>query len=243
MYTAGQYLAELFSELEQIVNVGVSTAAVDDYIDNFIVKHGMVSETKGYAGYRHASCISVNNELVHGVPQRTKYVMTNDLVKIDVCASWKGYCADMARPFFVGDIQQTSDLFRAFINAGKRIFDQAIVYAVPGQKLFNISATIEKGLLEARYGIVKDFVGHGIGRSMHEDPEVPNFGTFNTGVKLVEGMAFAIEPMYTLGTGEVLVMSDGWTVKSIDDTLAMHYEDTVIIQPNGPLITTRICDL
>jgi methionyl aminopeptidase len=241
MYTAGQHLADLFSQLEMLVKHDISTLSLDTHIEAFIKSKGMVSETKGYAGYCYASCISVNDELVHGIPSSKKIVKEGDLVKIDVCASWKGYCADMARPFIVtsdksGSLERMIEVSKLSLNAG-------ISNAIVGNRLFDISAAIGSTLDHYGYGIVRDFVGHGIGRSMHEEPDVPNYGVAGTGPKLVSGMAFAIEPMFTQKGYAVFVDSDKWTVKTNDASIAMHREDTVVITQGEPLVITRHCSL
>lgn len=241
MYTAGQHLADLFAFLEPLIKSDVSTLSLDAYIEAFIKSKGMVSETKGYAGYRHASCISLNDELVHGVPSFKKILKKGDLVKVDICASWKGYCADMARPFLV-DSDDKHPLNR-MIEISLLSLDAGISNGVQGKRLFDISAAVGSTLKSFGYGIVRDFVGHGIGRSMHEDPEVPNYGTFGTGPKLVAGMAFAIEPMFTEKGYAVFVDSDGWTVKTKDESIAMHREDTIVITQEQPLVITRHCSL
>jgi len=244
MYTAGQHLAEMFDQLQQVVVSGISTYALDQWIETFIRNRKLVSEIKGYGGYRFVSCISRNDELVHGLPSLNTIIKEGDLIKIDVCASWKGYCADMARPFVV-DIRPDclSSSLKQLIEAGQKSLDAGIAVALPGRNLFDISSAIEQVLIRYGYGVVRDFVGHGIGRSMHEDPEVPNFGIAGKGPKIVSGMAFALEPMFTEGSHEVFVDADGWTVKTSDKSLAMHHEDTVIITQQAPLIITRHCSL
>jgi methionyl aminopeptidase len=241
MYTAGQHLADLFSQLEMLIKADISTLFLDTHIEAFIKSKGMVSETKGYAGYRHASCISINDELVHGVPSAHKILKEGDLIKVDVCASFKGYCADMARPFIVHS--DHTGLLGRMIEASQLSLDAGISNAISGKRLYDISAAIGLTLEQYGYGIVRDFVGHGIGRSMHEEPDVPNYGIAGTGPKLVSGMAFAIEPMFTEKGYAVFVDSDKWTVKTKDKGIAMHREDTVVITQGQPLVITRHCSL
>lgn len=241
MYTAGQHLANLFDQIETLIKPGVSTLFLDDYIEVFLKAKGMISETKGYAGYKHVSCISINDELVHGIPAAHKILKEGDLVKVDICASFKGYCADMARPFIV-TLDHTG-LLTEMIEVSKLSLDAGISNAIVGNRLYDISAAIGATLQRHGYGIVRDFVGHGIGRSMHEEPDVPNYGTAGTGPKLVAGMAFAIEPMFTEKGYAVFVDSDKWTVKTKDKGIAMHREDTVVITQGQPLIITRHCSL
>ncbi len=241
MYTAGQHLADLFDQIETLIKPDISTLFLDGYIEAFIKTKGMTSETKGYAGYRHVSCISLNDELVHGIPAAHKVLKEGDLVKIDICASFKGYCADMARPFIV-TLDHTG-LLTKMIEVSKLSLDAGISNAIAGNRLYDISAAIGAIVQQHGYGIVRDFVGHGIGRLMHEEPDVPNYGIAGTGPKLVTGMAFAIEPMFTEKGYAVFVDSDKWTVKTKDKGIAMHREDTVVIMQEQPLIITRHCSL
>lgn len=237
MVTAGKRLAPLFQLLYDYIKPGITTADIDQFIDQYLLKHGMRSCTKGYMGYKHASCISINDEIVHGVPSTTTYIKVNDLVKVDVCASYDDYCADMARPFYIGtppvEIQN-------FINVAENALNKAIRQAIPGNRLTDISAAVQKEVESHGYGVVRDFAGHGIGKKMHEDPEILNYGKSGLGPVIKPGMAFAIEPMITLGNYALVIMNDGWTAKTKDHSLAMHIEDTVIITEHGPQITTRL---
>jgi len=197
----------------------------------------MVSQSKGYMGYKHASCISLNDEVVHGVPSSKRLLKDGDLVKVDVCASLDGYCADMARMFVVG---KPSQQVSHFINVARQALDKGIAQAKAGNRLSDISAAIQAEVEKHGFSVVRDFAGHGIGKTMHEDPEVLNFGKPGKGPLLRPGMTLAIEPMITMGTYDVYVTDDGWTVKTMDKSLAAHVEDTVAITQNEPLVLTRI---
>jgi methionyl aminopeptidase len=236
MEQAGALLAELFKQLSQLVKPGISTLDLDRAIEAYLKANGLESRTKGYMGYKHASCISVNDVVVHGVPSDANILKDGDLVKIDVCASWKGYCADMARSFYVGTMP--AEVSR-FVENAQRALNKGIAQARPGKRLGDISAAIQKEIEAGGYGIIRDFAGHGIGKQMHEEPEVLNYGFAGKGPILRPGMAFAIEPMITMGTHEVFITDDGWTVKTADKSLAAHVEDTVVITENGPKIITR----
>jgi methionyl aminopeptidase len=236
METAGKLLVEIFDEIAPLIAPGHTALEIDHMIEQLIQKKGLVSRTKGYMGYKHASCISVNDEVVHGVPSDQKVLQDGDLVKIDVCASWRGYCADMARSFYVGAVPES---VRRFVSNAQHALNKGIEQVRVGNTLGDISAAIQQEIEKEGFGIVRDFAGHGIGRQMHEEPEILNYGQAGEGVKLQEGMVFAIEPMITMGKHDVYVDHDGWTVKTADKSLAAHVEDTVVVTESGPKILTR----
>ena len=180
--------------------------------------------TKGYMGYRYASCISLNDEVVHGIPSSSRIVCAGDLVKIDVCAAYQGFFADMARTFLVEPINQK---VQQFVNVAYMALDKGIDKAMAGNRLSDISSAIQQEVERHGYGVVRDFAGHGIGRAMHEDPEILNYGVPGKGPLLKKGMALALEPMITMKEYMVFVAHDGWTVKTVDGSLAAHVEDTV----------------
>lgn len=237
MKTAGSHLAEIFAVMPEQIVAGISTAFLDSWIANELKKRSMISQSMGYHGYRHVSCISVNDEVVHGVPSDSKILKTGDLVKVDVCASWGGYCADMARCFFVDGSNQEA---QRLVDVAYASLDKGIEQALVGKRIGDISAAIQREVERHGFGVVRDFAGHGIGKKMHEDPEILNYGQPGRGPLIKAGMAFAIEPMITLGSYEVVVLKDGWTAKTVDNSLAAHVEDTVIVTENGPIITTRL---
>lgn len=236
MEQAGQLLVEIFQEIAPLVKSGVSTLELDTAIAKLLKQKGLVSRTKGYMGYQHVSCISVNDEVVHGVPSADKKLRDGDLVKIDVCAAWRGYCADMARSFYVGAMPK--EIVRLIANA-QRALDKGIEQARPGKTLGDISAAIQAEIEKEGFGIVREFAGHGIGKQMHEEPEILNYGDAGKGPKLRPGMAFAIEPMITIGNHDVFVADDGWTVKTVDKSVAAHVEDTVVVTEDEPKVLTR----
>ena len=237
MEEAGRLLAQIFNDLYYLIRPEVSTLELDRWIDEQLIKNNLVSKTKGYMGYRHVSCISVNDEVVHGVPQGNKILKDGDIVKIDVCASWKGYCADMARAFFVGPASQEA---QKLVEAAQAALNKGIEKAVPGNYLSDISSAIQREVERHGFGVVRDFAGHGIGKHMHEDPEILNYGAEGKGPLLQSGMTFALEPMITQGKFDVYITEDGWTVKTVDKSLAAHVEDTIVITDNEPKILTRI---
>jgi len=236
MATAGSHLAEIFELLAVQIVPGMSTLQIDALVDRELAERGLRSETTGYMGYAHASCASVNDEVVHGVPSAHRMLKDGDIVSVDVCASWQGYCADMARTFFVGSVAAKT---KHFVVAAQRALDEGIDQARPGNKLSDVSAAIQRVVEKQGYSVVRDFAGHGIGRCMHEEPEILNYGKPGRGPVLQAGMTLAIEPMITMGRYEVHVTADGWTVKTDDGSLAAHIEDTVLVTEDGPCILTR----
>lgn len=238
MMMAGRLLNLLFIELKERIVAGVSTLALDRWIDENLAAKNLVSQSKGYKGYRHASCISINDEVVHGIPRVDRLLKDGDTVKIDVCASWSGYCADKAQTFYVGD--KPSEKTARFIATAVRALENGIAQAVSGGRLGDIGAAVQQTVEKEGFGVIRNFAGHGIGKHMHEEPEILNFGKAGTGVLLRPGMALAIEPMITYGHYDVYVDSDGWTAKTVDGSLAAHVEETVIVGENGPHIITRL---
>ncbi len=236
MAHAGELLAGILDDIQEQIVPGKATADLDAWIGDQLQQKGLISCTKGYMGYRHVSCIAINDEVVHGVPRSTAILKTGDLVKIDVCASWNGYCADMARSFFVGE---PSDDAKKLVRVAQCALDKGIEKALVGNRLSDISAAIQEEVEKYGFGVVRDFAGHGIGKKMHEEPEVLNYGKPGCGPVLKEGMTFAIEPMITFGKYDVYVAHDGWTVKTVDGSLAAHIEDTIAITNDGPIILTR----
>ncbi len=237
MAQAGRLLSEIFDEVVSIIRPGISALEIDSWIENRIHQKGLVSRTKGYMGYQHVSCISINDEVVHGVPNAKKILQSSDLVKIDVCASWDGYCADMARSFFVGE--PPSQVHELVVVAQKAL-NKGIEKARAGNKLSDISVAIQQEVERHGFGVVRDFAGHGIGKNMHEEPEVLNYGQpGDDGPVLRPGMTLALEPMITLGNYDVYVTVDGWTVKTVDKSVAAHVEDTIVITNDDPMILTK----
>lgn len=237
MSMAGFELASIFEDLLLQVVPGVSTGAIDMFIAEQLKKRNLLSMTKGFMGYKHVSCISLNDEIVHGVPSMHRIIQEGDLVKVDICASLQGYAADMARVFCMPSLKDPKVL--QFVDVAQKALDTGIAAARAGNRLSDISAAIQGVVDAAGYGIVRDFAGHGIGKRMHEDPEVLNYGKPGRGPVLQPGMALAIEPMITLGHYDLFIDADGWTAKTVDHSWAMHVEDTIVITDGEPLILTR----
>ncbi|MGC2310165.1 MAG: type I methionyl aminopeptidase [Candidatus Babeliaceae bacterium] len=236
MAQAGKKLAEIFKELKFFITAQMTTLEIDAWIEKQLQHYGLISQSKGYHGYQHVSCISVNDEVVHGVPGPLKKLQEGDLVKVDICVAYDGYCADMARCFFIG---KPAPEAQRLVEVAQAALDKGIEKAVVGGFLSDISAAIQQEVEKHGYGVVREFAGHGIGKKMHEEPELLNYGKPGQGPKLRVGMALAIEPMITQGHYAVRILSDGWTVVTADKSLAAHVEDTVVITQTGPLIITR----
>jgi len=236
MKRAGRVLAALFPSIESMIRPGVSTAELDQWIEQELKKRSLVSQSKGYMGYKHSSCISINDEVVHGVPSSRRIFKEGDLVTVDICAALNGYCADMARSFILEPVDGS---VKAFVDTAYYALKKGIEQARPGKRLSDISAAIQRAVERHGYGIVRDFAGHGIGKTMHEDPEILNYGKPGKGPFLGPGMTFAIEPMITMGDDDIYIADDGWTVKTVDKKFAAHVEDTVAITEQGPIILTR----
>jgi methionyl aminopeptidase len=236
MRTAGRLLAQVMQEVKNCIVPGASTLDIDRFIENKMRELGLSPECKGYAGYCYASCISLNDVIVHGVPSEEVILKSGDFVKIDVVGSYKGYCADIARYFFVGEVDRG---VKDIAAVAQEALDKAIEKAVVGARVSDLSACIQKEVESKGFNVVREFAGHGIGKQMHEKPDIPNYGEPGQGPVLRAGMALAIEPMITQGSSQVKVMSDGWTAKTVDGGLAAHVEDTVLVTNDGPVVFTR----
>lgn len=232
-------LHTVLCELKEFIRPGVSTLDVSNKGEEVINKLGGVSNFKNYRGFPAAVCVSVNEEVVHGIPRADKILNEGDIVSVDTGMIWQGYHSDAARTFGVGQISEED---RQLIMATRQSFFEGIKYAVDGGRLYDISAAIDDYITPFGYGIVEDLCGHGIGRNLHEDPEVPNFRQDRKGLKLCKGMTLAIEPMINAGTYKVKWLRDGWTVIAADKSKSAHYENTIAITDGEPEILTLLSD-
>ena len=236
MRIAGRIVAETLLLVETKVKPGITTAELDRIAEEFITKHGARPSFKGLYGFPASLCISVNEQVVHGIPGG--YVLKDgDIVSVDCGANINGFHGDAARTFGVGNITKEAE---KLINVTRESFFKGIEYAKVGNRLTDISHEIQNCVEAAGFSVVRDFVGHGIGRVVHEDPDIPNYGPPGRGPKLVEGMALAIEPMVNAGNYKVKTLSNDWTVVTSDGSLSAHYENTIVILPDGPEILTLI---
>jgi len=234
MKEAGRVTAQLLASLEQFIQPGMTTKEIDRYVEETIRKSGQIPAFKGYSGYPASACISVNDQVVHGIPGKRK-LLEGDIVSVDLGTIYKGYYSDAARTFGVGNI---SDEAKHLIETAERAFFEGIKYAKEGYRLSDISHTIQSVVEGEGFGVIRDFVGHGIGREMHEDPQIPNYGKPGKGPRLQKGMTLAIEPMICEGDWEVDVLLDDWTAVTVDGGLAAHYENTVVITDGEPELLT-----
>ncbi len=226
--------SEILRDLEDIIKPGITTASINDYVEKRIAHYKMSPTFKGYGGFPAGACISVNEEIVHGFPSK-RILQEGDIVSIDTGATYKGYTSDAARTYAVGEISAEA---QKLIDVTKESFFRGIKHAVAGNRLHDIGHAIQEYAESNGMGVIRDYTGHGVGRSLHEDPMVPNYGTAGTGVKLKAGMTLAIEPMLALGTYECKVLSNDWTVVTLDGKLAAHYENTIVVTDGEPEILT-----
>ena len=235
MKAAGQLSAAVLREVGKRCVPGVSTLELDEFAEDYIRSHGGIPTFKGYAGFPGSICASVNEEIVHGIPSARKKLRAGDIISIDTGATVDGWAGDNAWTFAVGKVAPE---VKRLLDVTEKCMWAGISAARPGNRLGDIGHAIQSVAKRAKLGVVRDYTGHGIGRDMHEDPLVPNFGMKHTGMKLEVGMVLAIEPMITLGTHRTHVMSDGWLVVTQDGKPSAHFEKTVAITEEGPVIVS-----
>lgn len=235
MREAGKRLAHVHQELENAIVPGMSTKEVDELGEKLIRDCGCIPNFLHYNGYPASICVSVNDEVVHGIPKKDRWLKEGDIVSLDAGLIYKGYHSDAARTHAVGKVSEEA---KKLMEVTKQSFFEGIKMAKEGNHLFEISAAIDSYVSSFGYGIVRDLVGHGIGTSLHEDPQIPNFSQKRKGVRLQAGMTLAIEPMINAGTWQVNFLRDGWTVVTRDGSLSAHYENTVLVTDGEPEILT-----
>lgn len=234
MKKAGRITGGALKHAGEVISAGMTTYELDKIIHRYIVSHGAKPSFLGYGGFPGSACISVNDEVIHGIPGPRK-LMDGDIVSVDVGAYIDGFHGDSAKTYIVGN---ASDETKALLKSTEESLYKAISLAKPGVRLGDIGFAIQKYNEDNGYSVVRQFVGHGVGRELHEDPEVPNFGREGRGVRLIEGMVIAVEPMINMGTERVYVMPDEWTVRTYDGKLSAHFEHTIAITKNGAVILT-----
>lgn len=233
---AGVIVGRALELAGKAITPGAGTLEINAKIESFIRSRGARPAFKGYRGFPAASCISINEEVVHGIPGSRK-IESGQLVSIDIGVELNGYFADAATTFGVGRV---SDQDKALMVAGERALEAGIEMARSGNYLFDISAAIQRVAEEAGFSVVREYVGHGIGRAMHEEPQIPNYAQAGRGPKLNNGMVFALEPMVNAGSHEVKVLADKWTVVTKDGKRSVHYEHTVAVADSGPQVLTSL---
>jgi methionyl aminopeptidase len=235
MRRAGRVVADVLALMEEKLRPGITTAEMDRLAEDYIRKSGATPSFKGYRGFPASICVSIDDEVVHGIPSSKRVIEEGQLVSVDAGAIWQGYHGDAARTFYVGtrppDVARLMDTTRLALIAG-------ISAAVPGAHIEDVSGAVEDVAIAGRCDIVRPFVGHGIGTRMHEELQIPNYRTGHPGAELAPGVCMAIEPMLALGSADVETLEDDWTVVTTDHSLAAHFEHTIAVTGDGPVILT-----
>ena len=235
MAEGGKLLASCMEMLENSIKPGMSTLELDKLAYKYIISNGAKPSFLGMYGFPKTLCISVNEEVIHGIPKGNKIIREGDLVSGDGGVFLKGFHTDMARTFMVGQVSEEKQLL---VERTKQSFYEGMRFARVGNRVSDISHGVQEYIEKFGYGIVRDFTGHGVGRDLHESPEIPNFGPAGRGTRIVNGMTLAIEPMINLGTEKVTVLADGWTTVTLDGKVSAHYENTVAVIDGEPVILT-----
>ncbi len=235
MKKAGAITAKILDEITGLIKPGASTGEINEYAESRCNELGVRPAFKGYRGYPAALCMSINEEVVHGIPSKKRFLTEGDIIGIDFGVIFEGWHGDSARTYAVGNV---SDKARKLLDVTRESLSKGIGMCRPGNHLLDIGYAVQNYVEARGYSVVREFVGHGIGRSLHEAPQVPNFGKKGGGIKLLAGMVLAIEPMVNVGGCEIKVLDDGWTAITKDMSLSAHFEHTVAITQNGPEILT-----
>ncbi|NNB97469.1 type I methionyl aminopeptidase [Corallococcus exiguus] len=236
MREAGRIVCEILDELEKAVAPGVSTWELDALAEQLIAKKGARSAFKGYHGFPGVLCASVNQEVVHGIPNRKRRLVAGDLMKLDFGVVYRGFFGDSARTVPVGKVTPQA---QSLVDATRQSLEKAIQVMRPGNRIGDIGHAVQSHVEARGFSVVRDFTGHGIGRKLHEPPQVPNYGQAGSGMKLRPGMVLAVEPMVNQGTPDVEVLEDEWTAVTVDGKLSAHFEHTILISERGPEVLTR----
>jgi len=236
MKVAGKLLASVHREISKMIKPGISTKEIDDFVEKFLIDNDAYPEQKGYMGYEYATCASVNDEICHGFPSEEKILKEGDIVTFDMVVNVDGWLADSAWSYGVGTLSEDAS---RLIDVTKNSLYIGIEKAVVGNRLGDISHAIQEYVEAQGFSVVRDFVGHGIGKNMHEDPQVPHYGVAGRGVRLQEGMVITIEPMVNIGTYRLKVDDNKWTARTLDGKLSAQFEHTIAITENGPIVLTE----
>ena len=237
MKEAGRITGEALLVARENVREGVSTYELDKLIREYIERSGAKPSFLGYGGFPASACISINDEVIHGIPSKKRILRDGDIVKVDVGAFYRGFHGDAARTIPVGKV---SDEALKLIDVTRNSFFDGVNALKPGGRIGDVGSSIQNTVESNGFSVVKKYIGHGVGRELHESPDVPNFGTAGRGVRLCAGMTLAIEPMVNIGGSDVYQLDDGWTVKTSDGSLSAHYENTVALTSEGVMILTLI---
>ncbi len=237
MKQAGRITGEALQLAGEAVREGVSTKHLDTLIRHHIEKCGAKPSFLGYAGFPASACISINDEVIHGIPSESRILQEGDIVKIDVGAFYHGFHGDSANTFCVGHVSENA---LRLIEVTRACFFRGVAQIQPEKRIGDIGAAVEACAAEAGYSVVRKYIGHGVGKELHEAPDVPNYGRSGHGVRLCAGMTIAVEPMVNAGSAEVRELSDGWTVVTADGSLSAHYEHTVAVTNDGVILLTQV---
>lgn len=237
MRAAGRIVALAHQEVAKHIQPGVSTYELDQIVEQVIRTNGATPSFKGYGGFPASACTSVNEQVVHGIPSKTVLLQEGDLISIDIGANYKGYHGDSAWTYAVGAV---SDEIQQLMDVTKECLYKGLEQATAGNRVSDISHAVESYANQFGYGVVREFVGHGVGKQLHEDPQIPNFGQPGKGPKLRAGMTLAIEPMINLGVRTVRVLDDNWTAVTTDKKPSAHYEHTIVVTDGAPIILTTL---
>ena len=237
MMEAGRITGEALLKAREHIREGVSTAQIDKIIREYIERCGAKPSFLGYGGFPASACISVNDEVIHGIPSKTRILKEGDIVKVDVGAFYKGFHGDSARTIPVGRVSEEAE---KLIRVTRESFFAGVANMKVGNRIGDVGSAIQECVEKEGFSVVRRYIGHGIGRELHEQPDVPNYGTAGRGTRLCAGMVLAIEPMVNVGGEHVMEMPDGWTVKTQDHSLSAHYENTVALTSDGVVITTLV---
>ncbi|MBF0538032.1 MAG: type I methionyl aminopeptidase [Nitrospirae bacterium] len=234
---ASKIVAEVLRLLEEMIRPGVTTKDVELYVEKIIRERNGVPAFKGYRGYPSSLCTSINQEVVHGIPSKKRVLREGDIISIDVGVVYKGFIGDAARTYPVGKVSEAT---RRLLQVAEDSLYKGIEKAWPSNRVSDISHAIQSYVEKNGYSVVRTFVGHGVGRALHEDPQVPNYGLPNKGPRLRRGMVLAIEPMVNAGTCDVTIMNDGWTAVTNDGMPSAHFEHTIVVTDDRPQILTKL---
>ena len=235
MKKAGEVTADILKELPSVIRPGMSTKELDRWIEDYILRNDMKPAFKGYGGFPAAACISVNEEIIHGIPSKRKILREGDIVTVDLGTIYKDYYSDAARTYPVGKI---SDECAKLIKVAEESFFEGLKFCRKGYRLGDVSHAIQSFVEAAGFSVIRDYTGHGVGRDLHEDPPVPNYGKAGHGPKLVPGMTLAVEPMIAAGDYDVDVLDNDWTVVMSDGRMCAHYENSLVITEGDPILLT-----
>ena len=235
MRESGKVTGFILKELENFIKPGISTDDINRFVEDTIRKNGMIPTFKGYCGFPASACVSINEEVVHGIPDNKRILKEGDIVSVDVGSTYKGYVSDAARTYPVGKV---SDIAQKLMDATRDSFFAGLEFCKVGYRLSDISHAIQVKAESEGFSVIRDFVGHGVGQEMHEEPQIPNYGKTGRGPRLAKGMVFAIEPMICEGGYDVRTLSNDWTVVTRDGKLSAHYENTVVITDGEPELLT-----